>query len=201
MRESRIIPSPTVSIRADTHAAESGPKIVGYAAKFNVEAEIGEGFFEQIAPGAFSQSIGEDDIRCLFNHNPNFPLGRTANKTLLLSEDSVGLRTVCLPPDTQQARDVCESIRRGDITGMSFTFDVRGQSWSKDADGGYHRTLTDCRLYDVGPVTFPAYDSTEVVMRTFNQLVNAWELEQASERRTFIATARRRLSLRPTPPH
>lgn len=124
-RESRVLlPGPGLELRIETRDGAPDPQIVGYAAKFNAETQIYDDFYEQIQPGAFAKSIGEDDIRMLFNHDPNFVLGRNTSKTLTLQEDSMGLRTLCTPPNTQQARDVCEMIRRGDVSGMSFTFNV-----------------------------------------------------------------------------
>ena len=141
-------------------------KIVGHAAMFNRVADIGW-FRERIAPGAFADSIKEDDIRALWNHDPNHVLGRNKAGTLRLSEDEKGLKVEITPPDTQTARDLIVSIDRGDISQMSFGFEVKAESWERGKeDEKDTRTLTKAKLWDVSPVTFPAYVETDVAVRS-----------------------------------
>lgn len=154
-------------------AREDGKRrIVGHAAVFNQLSEDLGGFREQIAPGAFAEAIDKDDVRALYNHNPDFILGRNLAGTLKLAEDARGLAIEIDPPDTQIARDLLVSLDRGDINQMSFGFSVRpdGQNWAKDDAGQVIRTLTRVRLYDVSPVTFPAYPQTDVASRA----LRAW---------------------------
>ncbi len=150
------------------------PMLRGHAAVFNQLSEDLGGFREQIAPGAFLEAIEKDDVRALFNHDPNFVLGRKASGTLRLAEDARGLAIECDPPDTQMVRDlVIEPMRRGDINQMSFGFSMRpnGQDWAKNDDGQIVRTLKRVRLMDVSPVTFPAYPETDVGVRE----LRAWQ--------------------------
>ena len=146
------------------------PRIVGYAALYDVLSEDLGGFRERIQPGAFSESLLHDDIRALFNHDANVVLGRNRAGTLALSEDERGLRIEITPPNTQSARDLLESISRGDITQMSFGFMVKpdGQAWSRDQEGRALRTLTAVNLFDVSPVVFPAYADTSVAVRALH---------------------------------
>lgn len=134
-------------------------KIVGYAAVFNVLSEDLGYFREQIRPGAFTKTIKEADIRALLNHDSNFVLGRNRANTLTLTEDQKGLLVVINPPDTQWARDLLESINRGDITQMSFGFRIIKEEWDNEKDIA---TLIEVKLYDVSVVTFPAYPQTDV---------------------------------------
>lgn len=148
--------------------AEGGRRLRGHAAVFDTLSENLGGFREKIARGAFEESIGNDDIRALFNHDPNFVLGRNRAKTLRLSEDERGLAIDIVLPDTQLARDlVIAPIERGDITQMSIGFSVRseGQDWGEEDDGQVVRTLKKVRLFDVSPVTFPAYPTTDIAVR------------------------------------
>lgn len=145
-------------------AAEDAPQIVGHAALFNVEADLGH-FRESIAPGAFSQAIQQDDVRALFNHDPNFVLGRNTAGTLRMSEDEKGLAVEIDPPATQWASDLQVSMRRGDITQMSFGFIAKEQRVEK-RDGVLHRVITRAQLFDVSPVTYPAYKQTDVAVRS-----------------------------------
>lgn len=148
--------------------ADGTPQIVGYGAVFyrandpGTEYELWRNVVERVASQAFASALSRpDDVRGLFNHDPNFVLGRSAAGTMRLSVDERGLRYEIDPPDTQQARDLMASIERGDITGSSFSFSVNKESWSTPADGGLEvRTIEDVTLYDVGPVTFPAYEAT-----------------------------------------
>lgn len=147
----------------------ASPKIVGHAAVFNREANIGGMFTEMILPGAFKRSLAEDDVVALFNHDPNIVLGRNRAGTLSLSEDEIGLKIEVTPPDTQAARDLMASIERRDISGMSFGFGIvdrkNDQRWD-ESTGKLKRTLVQVKLFDVSPVTFPAYTSTDVGLRS-----------------------------------
>lgn len=139
--------------------------IRGHAAVFGQLSEDLGGFREQIAPGAFAEALQTDDVRALWNHNPDFILGRNRSNTLVMSEDSRGLAIEIDPPDTQTVRDlVIVPMERGDVSQMSFAFSVRpgGQDWAKDDEGRVVRTLKKLRLYDVSPVTYPAYPQTDV---------------------------------------
>jgi len=142
-------------------------KIVGYAAVFNSLSENLGGFREKIKPGAFRNALKISDTRALFNHDRNFVLGRQSAGTLKLKEDKTGLHIEIDPPDTSFARDLMVSIGRGDITQQSFGFTVKKDEW-KDLDGDEPlRTLTEVgELFDVSPVTFPAYPDTNVAVRS-----------------------------------
>lgn len=154
---------------------DAGPLLVGHAAVFNQLSEDLGGFREKIAPGAFKTSIGEDDIRALFNHDPSLILGRNVAGTLRLKEDRVGLAYELDLPDTQLARDLAVSIERGDITGNSFGFQTVSDKWEMK-DGVDLRTLLEARLFDISPVTYPAYPQTDLAMRS----LEAWRASQAA---------------------
>ena len=157
--ERRCLPSS--ELRFD----ESGdsPKIFGYAAVFNRWADIGGMFREKVAPGAFKKTIKESDIRALWNHDPNFILGRNGSDTLYLKEDSKGLSVEINPVDATWANDLAKSMRRGDVNQMSFGFRVN------EAEDDYNentRILKDVTLFDVSVVTFPAYPTTTAEVRS-----------------------------------
>lgn len=179
-----------IQIRVERRDGE-GSKIIGHAAVFNSLSDDLGGFREQIAPGAFTEAVKTDDIRALWNHDPNYVLGRNRSKTLRLSEDTKGLAIEIDPPDTQWARDLMISIERGDVSQMSFAFSVKpnGQNWGKDDDGKVVRTLTNVRLYDVSPVTYPAYQQTDVALRSMEQ----WRKE--SEYKPDFSRQKRQLQL------
>jgi len=104
----------------------------------------------------------------LFNHDTNIVFARTKAGTLTLSEDDTGLLTSATLPDTQAARDLAVSMERGDIDQMSFAFlaDPDGSVWDTEPDGRWLRTIKRVAdLYDVSPVTFPAYPDTSIALR------------------------------------
>lgn len=155
---------------------EGSRRIVGYGATFNSMSEIIlRSFREIIMPGAFSDVIERDDVRALINHDPSLILGRNRARTLRLVEDEMGLRYDIDPPDTGYARDLIVSLDRGDVNQSSFGFDVReeGEEWrAPDDDNPLPLRIIHkiARLYDVGPVTFPAYPTTSVSARALEQI-------------------------------
>lgn len=154
---------------SDLRAEGSGKsrRIVGHAALFNsLSLDLG-GFRERIDPGAF-EGAERADVRALFNHDPNHVLGRTKAGTLKLKEDERGLLTEIHPPDTQLARDLATSIARGDVDQMSFGFRTLEDAWEK-RDGENIRILKKVELFDVSPVTFPAYPETHVSARALDK--------------------------------
>jgi HK97 family phage prohead protease len=140
---------------------DSPGRLIGHAAIFDAVADLGR-YREKIARGAFKDSIAKDDIRALINHDPQYLLGRNKSKTLSLSEDTEGLRVEIDLPNTSAARNLVESIKRGDVSQMSFGFTAIDDSWEKDSAGATVRTLRKVKLYDVSPVTFPAYPQTDI---------------------------------------
>jgi hypothetical protein len=139
--------------------------LVGYAAVFDSPTDLGW-FVEVVERGAFTETINQDDIRALVDHNSGRIIGRNKSGTLALSEDERGLLVDITLPDTQAGRDIRESVKRGDIDGQSFAFDTLDDAW-ETKDGKEYRTLTRVKLYDVGPVAFPAYPDTTVAVRSF----------------------------------
>ncbi len=157
-------------IRMDDDETER--TIVGHAALFNTFSVDLGGFREQIAPSAFRKTLKDSDVRALFNHNPDYVLGRTKAGTLKLKEDDIGLAFKLRVPDTSWARDLLVSMERGDINQMSFGFRVVKDSWD-EVNGEVIRTLLEVRLFDVSIVTFPAYPQTEAQIRS---LIDALQL-------------------------
>ena len=135
--------------------------VVGHAAVFNSLSEDLGGFREKIMPGAFDDVL-KNDVRAYFNHDPNFLLGRTSAGTLRLSVDEKGLRYELDVPNTTAGRDLKENLRLGNITQSSFAFTIGkdGDSWERNEDGADIRIINKVnRLYDVSPVSLPAYPS------------------------------------------
>jgi HK97 family phage prohead protease len=109
--------------------------------------------------------LREDDVRGTYNHDDSKLLGRTKSGTLRLSVDKRGLRYEIDPPDAEHARALMESLRRGDVDGSSFMFKPDVTSYRQEGDQ-YIMCRESVYLFDVGPVTFPAYDSTDAGLRS-----------------------------------
>ena len=158
-------------------------KIVGYAAKFNSLSEEMWGFREQIAPGAFTEALKKSDVRALFNHDPNYILGRQSAGTVSLTEDDVGLHYEIDPPDTQWARDIVSSIERGDIAESSFAFSMSGgvEEWDDTATPAIRTIKSVGNLYDVSPVTYPAYPEATTGVRSHKEIFDEHQNERTEE--------------------
>lgn len=162
-------------------------RIIGHAAVFNV-VDGPSWFRERIEPGAFMDSIKVDDIRALFNHNPDYILGRTSSGTLRLNEDDKGLWMEIDPPDTSVGRDLMVSIQRGDITQASFAFQTVDAGWETEGEDDI-RVLKKVRLFDVSPVTYPFYEATDVSLRS---RIGRDEIQRAmKQRRMRLALLRK----------
>lgn len=145
---------------------ESVQHVRGYGAVFGELSDDLGGFRERIDPGAFTKTLQEADIRSLYNHEANYVLGRNRASTLEVGVDERGLYYDALPPNTQWARDLMVSIQRGDVNQSSFGFRTIRDEWTQDKDGNVIRTLREVELFDLGPVTFPAYPQTSAEARS-----------------------------------
>lgn len=165
----------TIEIRSNEEQQESR-HIEGYAVVFESES-LDMGFTEVIRRGAITEElIKQSDVCALWNHNPNWLLGRSVNGegTLQLSIDDHGLRFALDLPHTTTGDDVLELIRRGDVTGCSFAFSVSPEDGAEEwveVNGHYTRYINKISgLYDVSPVVTPAYQATEVSARALDNL-------------------------------
>ena len=159
----------SVDFRAEPSA--DGLTLEGYGAVFNDWTEINDrsgSFMERIAPGAFKRTIGQRMPVLQFDHGAHpligsIPLGRITS----LAEDDHGLKLRAKLSDNWLVEPVRDAIRDQAVTGMSFRFRVTdtGDAWEM-RDGVEYRTITEVELYEVGPVVFPAYDSTSVSVRS-----------------------------------
>ncbi len=152
-----------VEVRAD---ADDKMQIVGTAIGYNLLSQDLGGFRERVAPGAVTRALAEkQDVRALFNHDPNRIMGRMSNGTLALIDSRTGLNfRVQLSSDISWHRDLWASVKRGDIDECSFGFTVKkpgGEDWEASSDERGNpialRTLKDIDLQDISVVTYPAY--------------------------------------------
>ncbi len=169
------IRSITVEMRADSE----GRTVEGYAALTDVMADLGW-YREKIMPGAFDNA-DISDVRALFNHDSNFLLARSKSNTLTVTVDEKGLYYRFDMPETPMGDNILAMIRRGDLTQSSFAFTVSKTSWRWESDNDDldkdERTIEAIDVvYDVAPVTFPAYEDTSVSARSAEK---AWASAKA----------------------
>ena len=140
--------------------------VSGYAIVFNSDSNDLGGFTERINPDALTGVVEKSDVLCLLNHNEDRGVLARSNKgegSLTLEIDEIGLKYSFEAPNTALGDELLEGLRRGDITTSSFAFTVEKDSWSKNEDGSYLRTINSIsELFDVSPVYRAAYDATSV---------------------------------------
>lgn len=139
--------------------------IEGYFAVFNSDYKLWEGATESVAPGAFTDTLGED-VRALVDHETRLVLGRNKAGTLELREDSHGLwGKIRINPKDSDAMNLYERVKRGDVSQCSFGFDILNEETDFRDNGSIHWTIRKVKLYEVSVCTFPAYTDTEVSAR------------------------------------
>lgn len=178
-REYRIL-----ELRPEVRAAEDGKKrITGYAVRWMQRSVPIYGLWiEQFAPGAFAVSLSEraNDIFATWQHNVDLTLGRSPN-TLSLREDDLGLFYDIDPPGWASAQ--VESVERGDVRGSSFTFESTLDEWDWDSDPNYViRTVKRATLYEVAPVTLPAYPSSTAGVRSDDAIAQMVQREMEARK-------------------
>ena len=167
---------PEIEIRnADDNS--SSRKVTGYAVVFDSPSTGVAGFTEVIARHALDGVIQKSDVLALLDHNQSRGVLARCNKgqgSLSLEIDERGLKYSFIVPNTALGDELIESIRRGDITGSSFSFTTDTDSWEQRSDGSYLRTVNKIsRLYDVSPVYQPAYEdsSVEIAKRSLEEFL------------------------------
>jgi hypothetical protein len=145
--------------------------LTGYAVKWEKNSVV-MGYYrkfrEQFRQGAFVESLQKDDQRFLWAHDTSKVLGRTKNNTLRLTEDLIGLRFELDLPKTTLGNDTYETIKRGDVDGVSFGFSMITEEIDEPDDDLMLRTVTKAKLLEVSAVAFPAYPDSEVSARGYD---------------------------------
>lgn len=169
------------TITASDMRATDANEIIGYALKFNEYSENLGGFFEVIKPGSLDGVLEKSDVRALFNHDPSKVLGRTGAGNLKLEIDDVGLKYT-ITPDTSitYVRDLMANIKSRNITQSSFAFRAKfdGYEYVEDEERGTVKVITKFdKIFDISPVTYPAYHNTETSVRSLDEYKQKQENE------------------------
>lgn len=201
IRETRTLTSRNFEVRA----ADDGKtvKVTGYAAIFDEETDLGY-FREIIRPGAFKNCLSRnDDVRFLINHT-DLPLARTASGTLKLSEDKRGLKMEStLDASDPDVMRIVPKMERGDLNQMSFAFTIGPDGeyvWIERGDGDDTVHVREIKrvgtLFDVAIVTYPAYDGTEIALRSLADFRSARGKTEPNSIANANARARMEMELR-----
>lgn len=148
-----------------TRAEDGNLYIEGYFAVFGSEYRMWENAIETIDEDAFNETV-DGDVRALVNHDSTLVLGRTTAGTLTLRVDRTGLwGSILINQSDQDAMNLYERVKRGDVNQCSFGFDILDQSTEVMENGTTVWRLKKVELYEVSVVTFPAYEDTSVIAR------------------------------------
>lgn len=139
--------------------------IDGYFAVFGGQYWLWENAYETIDSGAFDLAT-DTDVRALTNHDTTLVLGRTTAGTLTLGTDEKGLfGTIKINRADQDAVNLYERVKRGDVSQCSFGFDILDETMEDVAGMPTVWHIRKVKLYEVSVVTFPAYEETVVSAR------------------------------------
>lgn len=173
-KEIRALPT-KIEIRASEN--DDGKRTIAGAIKYETDSVdfidwYGDTWIEQIASGAFSESLKTRDVVGLWSHDTAQVLGNTKSGTLRITDTEKELRFELDIPNTNAGNDAWELIKRGDVDGVSFGMVVTKDKWSTEERDGkkiYKRTVLSAELYEISPVAFPAYPSNEVSARSLDE--------------------------------
>lgn len=162
-------------------------EIVGNPVVCGVRTQMYD-YIEVIEPGALTEA-DISDVLLTVNHNLNdIPLARSKGgqpgETMQLSVNNYNCKiTAQLDVENNpQARALHSAVARGDITGMSFMFHVKEDSWERENDVLVRHIQKIDKVIDVSAVTIPAYPSTSISARSAG-FENETETEQQEQRK------------------
>lgn len=174
------------SITSDLKTREENEEMYleGYFAVFNKVTELWPGAFEEIEPGAFDNTLG-NDVRCLINHDTTLVLGRNKANTLELKADSHGLwGRVKINLNDTDAVNIYERVKRGDVSGNSFGFNILNEETDYKEDGTVKWIIKEIDLHEVSICTFPQYEETSIQAR--HKELEQYRAKQLEVRKTKL---------------
>jgi HK97 family phage prohead protease len=162
-------------------------KIIGHPTVFDSLSEDLGGWKEIVRPGAFSKVLKSNpDVRALVDHMSEKIIGRTRAGTLILEEDDQGLYCEIDPANTTAGRDIVESLRRGDVSGMSIQFIVDTFNWIQMDGWDVREIIMFGNLYDVSVVTFPAFPETTAELAEIRSLTDIYKEHKQTQEQTEL---------------
>lgn len=186
--EKRELPDYKVELRESDDGVRT---VSGYAVKWDtLSQKLGywRRFREKFTKGAFSNSLTNFDQRALWSHDTNQVLGRTKNGTLRLTEDEIGLRFEIDLPNSPMGDNAYESIKRGDVDGVSFGFRQKVEEWNENDPDNIVRTVSEADLFEISPTGFPAYEASEVAVRSEQDPYKAYSDDRLRRKKLALKT-------------
>ena len=178
--EMRTVDVDNVELRAITEGEEKQEYVDGLGVVYDREVEVWHKYYEKIRAGAFTKCLSKAgvEVKSYFNHNQNYVLSTTrSNPRLVLEDTADGLIFRSPIPNTTYGRDLVENLRRKNVRGASFSFTVPkgGDIVTRDENDCYHREIIEAVIYEIGPVTNPAYHQTKANVRSAEELMAEFE--------------------------
>ena len=177
-------------VRAEQNQ-EHGHFLTGVPVVYDTKTDIGW-YDEIIARGALDHTDLKD-VRFLIGHDLGMvPLARSRNNNenstmqLRVTERGLEIRVDLDTENNADSRKLYSAVQRGDISGMSFTFVVDGDSWDDiDSDHPTRTIRSIKRVYEVSAVAFPAYAQTSLEARSQDAALDSARasLDSAKEKR------------------
>lgn len=200
-RELRLVELRDIEVRAsEDPAAPIG--FTGTASVFEKPTKIGGrwGWWEKVDRHFFDSAlVRPDDSRMLKNHNTDLPLARISAGNLRLATSDAGLGVDADMVPTTYAHDLALTMDAGVVTQMSFAFSLAADKWEilqedqpwGGKEGDELRTLLDASLlWEVSPVTFPAYTDTDASLKSFDAFCHELGLDDVEDRQRLAVAIR-----------
>ena len=181
---------------------EHGHFLTGRPIVFGQRTDLG--WHDEIIESGALDGTDLKDVRFLVNHNTDMiPLARsrnnTENSTMQMVVDGGGM-TIRVNLDTEnnaEAKSLYSAVSRGDISGMSFMFNVDGDAWDDiDTDHPTRRIRSIARVLEVSAVTFPAYSATSIQARGLSDALDSAKESLESEKIRLAEIERRKHKIR-----
>lgn len=162
------------------------------------------GWYDEIIEHGALDTTDLKDVRFLVNHNVNMiPLARSRNNTenstmqMSVDADGMGIRVDLDTENNADAKSLYSAVSRGDISGMSFMFNVDQDSWDDiDTDHPTRHVRSIKRVLEVSAVTFPAYSATSIQTRGLSEALDSAKESLDSEKARLAEIEKRKQKIR-----
>lgn len=188
-------------VRAEENE-EHGHFLTGRPIVYNQRTDLG--WYDEIIEAGALDYADLKDVRFLVNHNTDMiPLARSRNNNenstmqLITDEAGMGIRVDLDTENNSEAKSLYSAVGRGDITGMSFMFEVDKDSWEDiDSDHPLRRIRSFNRIFEVSAVTFPAYSQTSIQTRGLSDALDSAKESLDSVKAEKLELEKERLRLK-----
>lgn len=181
---------------------EHGHFLTGRPIVFGERTDLG--WYDEIIERGALDVTDLKDVRFLVNHNVDMiPLARSRNNTdnstmqMSVDEDGMAIRVNLDTENNADAKSLYSAVGRGDISGMSFMFNVDADAWDDiESEHPTRRIRSIARVLEVSAVTFPAYSATSIQTRGLSDALESARDSLESEKARMAAIERRKQKIR-----